>query len=116
MKLFPALLTLLIFATGCSSDKPQNSDPNMVSSETFTMKLGDKQVYGVRLRLTSSTESKQFLGYEVSLYQNDKVWIDTLFTELSPKDTLESELIFSKSEAKDGNSVSFKTQSFSVEY
>lgn len=76
--------------------------------------MGDKNVYGVHLYLYSPENKRENKGYQINLYQDDKVWIDTLYAELNPGDTLEGEIIFGKALVKKGSSVSFKTQAFDI--
>jgi hypothetical protein len=114
MKSIYILFLTAFLITSCTTDSSVN-DANLVESETFEMKLGSKKVYGVRMQLKPSGEQTEFLGYEVQFYQDDKVWIDTVLTELTPGDTLETEVIFSQSQVNPNSSVSFKTKSFQLE-
>lgn len=89
------------------------SDPHLVKKEIYKTTVGDKEVYGVRLFLTS-TEFKN-LRYMVRLAQNDKVWIDTLTTEVPKNDTLESELIFSEAQVNPNDQLELETETLPLE-
>ena len=94
---------LLIFgftlAGACQQDSGQMNDKNLVSKEVFTTRIGDKQVYGVQLRATGTTD-KSFGAYAIELSVGEKTWLDTLKMELNPGDTLESEVIFSEAQVQ----------------
>ncbi len=86
----------------------------MVSDEVFKMKLGTDEVYGVRLKMTSPAK-RAYLSYVVRLAQNEKIWLDTIYTEVSAGDTIENELIFSEAMVNSGDQVEVQTQSITIE-
>lgn len=106
------LLPLALLAFSCQNDGATSSSDNLISAETFTTQIG-KDVYGVRLKVAS--EKKLYLGYEVSLYLEDKVWIDTLYLDIPPGDTVESELIFTQAEPQENIEPEIKTKRLYLE-
>ncbi len=110
-----ALVCIALLAAACSTDTSSSDDPYLADSEIFDTEVGGRRVYGVRLFFSSPDQKPRNLGYQVSLYQSDKVWIDTLYTEISANDTVEGEVIFTESRFKKGERTSFKTESFEVE-
>lgn len=113
MKYLLVLLTIISLGA-CSSDNgSKNKDPHLVSDEVFKMNVGDSEVYGVRLRLTSN--ERQSLGYAISLSQNEKVWLDTVYSDITPGDTIENELIFSEAVVSPDDQVQVRTEAVSVE-
>ncbi|MEQ9262815.1 MAG: hypothetical protein RLP14_06610 [Owenweeksia sp.] len=107
--------TLLMASMACTSENTGSSDAYIANSEVFTTELGSRKAYGVRLFLYSPDGQPKNLGYQVSFYQSDKLWMDTIYAEISPGDTLEGEVIFTESRVKKDEDVSFKTQSFEIE-
>ncbi len=102
---------------GCSSDKTtsvNDGDPFLVSDEVFKMKLGKEEVYGVRLKMTAP-ERKSYVTYAIRLAQNDKVWLDTIYTEVSVGDTVENELIFSEAIVAPNDLVEIKSEKIGEE-
>ncbi len=107
-------ISLVLILTACTNEKKSQEKFPVVSEELFQMKLSSDSIYGVRLRL-STNQPKEFLGVAVSLYQNEKVWLDTVLTELRKGDTIESEVIFSSAKVVKGSQPTVKTETFAVE-
>ncbi len=110
---FLVLAFLGILSCGLDSGS-DSDDPYLVSDEVFKMKLGNNEVYGVRLKVTAP-EKRSFIAYSVRLAQNEKVWLDTIYTEVSMGDTIENELIFSEAVVNPDDQVEVRTQSIKVE-
>lgn len=111
------ILFALFGLAACSSDSAQtnaDNDPYLISDEVFKMTLGEEEVYGVRLKMTSP-EHRNYLSYAVSLSQNENVWMDTIYTEVRPGDTVENELIFSEARVNSDDLVEVKAEAISIE-
>jgi len=105
---------LLVVSAGmlaaCSlSESEKKSDSHLVSEEVFKTKVGSKEVYGVRLMLTTP-RPREGVQYRVQLSQNEKVWMDTLKVQIKKDDTVETELIFSEAVAKSDDKVEIQTE------
>lgn len=87
----------------------------VVKSEIIEMNLGSKLVYGLSLKIKSPENKKEIKGIKVSLFQNEKVWIDTVFAELNGLDTLSSDVIFTESNAQEKGEPTYKFESFDIE-
>lgn len=98
----------------CSNETSKFEDPYLAEAEIFESSLGSKEVYGVRVQLKSPNNILETKGFKVSFYQDNKVWIDTILAELNPKDTLESEVIFTQSAIDPNSNTSFKIESFDI--
>lgn len=111
-----AILSALVGLVACSSDKAEefNNDPYLVSDEVFKMKMGNDEVYGVRLKMTAP-EKRQYVSYSVRLAQGEKVWIDTIYTEVYAGDTTENELIFSEAVVRPEDRVEVQAENIHVE-
>ncbi|MGB0176974.1 MAG: hypothetical protein ACPF9D_07400 [Owenweeksia sp.] len=107
--------TTMGLALACGTENTPLEDPYIADSEIFNTEIGSRKVYGVRLFFYSPDNRAKNLGYQVSFYQGDKVWIDTVMAEITPGDTLEGEVVFTSSRYDKKKDVSFKTQSFEVE-
>lgn len=110
-------LLALVGAIACSNEADtalNNNDPYLVSDEVFKMKLGKEEVYGVRLKMTAP-ERKSYVTYSIRLSQNDKVWLDTIYTEISVGDTVENELIFSEAVVTPDDLVEIKAEKIGEE-
>jgi len=103
----------LILLIACDNQNVNRELP-IVSEEIFEMEIGSQNVYGVRLKL-STEKPKEFLGIAVSLYLDEKVWIDTVLTELTKNDTVESEVIFSAAQVNNKKQPTIKTKTFAVQ-
>ena len=111
------ILLVLIGLAACSSDTTtsvDNGDPFLVSDEVFKMKLGNEEVYGVRLKMTAP-EKKSVVTYSIRLSQNDKVWLDTIYTEISVGDTVENDVIFSEAIVTPNDLVEIKAEKIAEE-
>ena len=104
-----------LLAVACSQENKSPVDPYITDSEIYTTNLKNRKVYGVRLFFYSPDGRPKNLCYQVSFYQGDKVWIDTVMAEINPGDTLEGEVVFTESRYDKKKDVSFKTKSFEVE-
>lgn len=95
----------------CSIDNPEKvSDKHLVSEEVFKTKIGNKEVYGVRLLLTAP-EPIDGIEYRVQLSRNESVWIDTIQDiEIEKDDTVETEVIFSEAIAEQNDKVEIQTK------
>ena len=101
----------------CSNDNTANTnngDPFLLSDEVFKMKLGNDEVYGVRLKMTAPVK-KSVVTYSIRLAQNDKVWLDTIYTEVTVGDTVENELIFSEAIVTPNDLVEIKAEKIGEE-
>ncbi len=94
----------------CSLDNSEKvSDKHIVSEEVFKTKLGNKEVYGVRLMLTTP-QPIEAMEYRVQLSRNEAVWIDTVGVEIEQDDTVETEVIFSEAVAEPNDKVEIQTE------
>lgn len=105
---------LFVFSAGmlaaCSvSNSEEISDSHMVSEEVFKTQLGNKEVYGVRLMLTTP-KPIEAMEYRVQLSRNELVWIDTVGVEIEQNDTVETEVIFSEAVAEPNDKVEIQTE------
>ena len=107
-------MLLGLFSCSRENTSTYDDDPYLVSDEVFKMKLGSDEVYGVRLKMTAQ-EKRSYLGYVIRLSQNEKVWMDTLYIEVSPGDTIENELIFSEAIVSPEDLVEVQTENIHVE-
>lgn len=98
----------------CHEEKIEYSD-YVIESEIFETQLGKDKVYGISLKLKSPQNIKELKGIKLSFYQNEKVWIDTIFAELNGSDTLISEVIFTESNSLEKGEPSYKFESFDIE-
>ncbi len=110
MKIARLFVLASIAFTGCSTDT-EISDKHLISKEVYTLNLGNKEVYGVRLRVTT-TEKIEELGAKISLMADEKTFVDTLYLELRQGDTVETEAMFSQALAKDFPNVDSKIEFF----
>ncbi len=111
------LLLALFAIVACSNEESattNNGDPYLVSDEVFKMKLGKDEVYGVRLKMTAP-ERKSYVTYSIRLAQNDKIWLDTIYTEVRVGDTIENELIFSEAVVSPNDQVEIKAEKIGEE-
>lgn len=93
----------------------KNTDiPHIVDSELISIPLGANEVHGVRLRL-SAKEKTDYRAYIITLYQDEKVWIDTLRTEVPANDTIDGEVYFTEAIVDKNKSTEFKIESYSIE-
>jgi ribosome assembly protein YihI (activator of Der GTPase) len=83
-----------VVLAGCNTAS-KKLDKHIVSQEVYTMTLGDKEVYAVKLNITTN-QKLETLGAEVKLSAQEQSWVDTLYLELRKNDTIETEAIFSK--------------------
>lgn len=114
MKKFFGFIFFLTMLNSCHEEKIENSN-YVIESEIFETQLGKDKVYGISLKLKSPQNIKEFKGIKLSFYQNEKVWIDTIFAELNGSDTLISEVIFTESNSLEKGEPSYKFESFDIE-
>lgn len=109
------LVFALIILNSCSEEVLLEPSGYVVKSDVFETQLGGKNVYGLSLKIKSPENKKEIKGIKVSFYQNEKVWIDTVFAELNATDTLHSDIIFTQSNTSEKGEVTYKFESFDIE-
>lgn len=110
MKHWLFVISAGMLAACSSSESNENSDQNLISEEVFKTKLGNQEVYGVRLLLTSP-ESIDAVEYRVQLSRNESVWIDTIQNiEIEKNDTVEAEVVFSEAVAETNDKLEIQTE------
>ncbi len=109
MKHWLFILSAGMLAACSVSNSESVSDAHLVSEEVFKTKLGSKEVYGVRLMLTTP-EPIEAMEYRVQLSRNEAVWIDTVGVEIEKDDTVETEVIFSEAVADPNDKIEIQTE------
>ncbi len=104
----------IITLNSCSETSIEPAE-YVVKSEVFETKLGSNSVYGLSLKIKSPDNKKEIKGLKVSFFQNEKVWIDTVYAELNGADTLTSDVIFTQSNTQEKGDVTYKFESFDIE-
>lgn len=94
MKIARLFVLASIALAGCTAET-ESKDKHLISKEVYNLTLGNQEIYGVRLRLTT-TEKMEELGAKVSLMAGEKTFVDTLYLELRKGDTVETEAMFSE--------------------
>lgn len=105
----------LFILNSCSEEGILEPKGYVVKSDVFETQLGSKNVYGLSLKLKSPENKNEIKGIKISFYQNEKVWIDTVFAELNAADTLHSDVIFTQSNTLEKGEVTYKFESFDIE-
>ena len=106
------LLWLLVTSCQSGSDSPSATD-EVFQNEVFTSRIGNEQVYGVRMRFYEDRSKKQ--RYLVQLSADAEVWIDTIEINVPAQDTLEYELVFSESRVQKDDLVEVKIKKLALE-
>lgn len=108
-------LALGIVALISCSETSHAPQEYVVQSEIFETSLGTNKVYGLSLKIKSPENKNEIKGLKVSFFQNEKVWIDTIYAELNGADTLSSDVIFTQSNTHEKGDVTYKFESFDIE-
>jgi hypothetical protein len=83
-----------------------------LESELIEFELGADVVYAVVIKDFSEEADQK--GYAIKLNLNEKVWFDTLFLDLSAKQAVQSEVIFSEAIVDDMGGASFEVNTFDL--
>lgn len=108
MKRFLALLLLTAACTG-----PQEAEPQFPYAEVFEQKLGSAKVYGIRIYDYAMQPEQRI--YAVQLDLVEKVWTDTLYSEVPANDTVVNEVIFSEAIVQTNKKASYRLKLLDAE-
>lgn len=109
------LAFVFLILNSCTQEAFLEPEGYVVKSDVFETTLGSKSVFGLSLKIKSPDNKKEIKGIKVSLFQNEKVWIDTIFAELNGSDTLHSDVIFTQSSTLEKGGLTYKFESFDIE-
>ena len=106
------MLALVALAACQSSPKEENAENAGLQTELSEIEVGGNVVYAVIIKDSSAVADQK--GYAVKFILNEKVWYDTLYLELSAKQSVEGEVIFSEAIVDDMGGASFEVNPFEL--
>jgi hypothetical protein len=106
------LLGLLALAACQSNPQEEKTSKPSLETELIELELGDNVVYGVIIKDFSEEADQR--GYAVKFSLNEKVWFDTLFLDLSAKQAIQGEVIFSEAIVNDMGGADFEVNVFDL--
>lgn len=105
------LLPVFLLLAACSS--PEVKEKEFPQAEIFEQKLGADKVYGIRI--TDFSEISEQRIYALQLELEEKVWTDTLYSEVSANDTVVNEVVFSQAKVKPEAKVNYRLKILDAE-
>lgn len=108
-----AIILALVALAACQSNpKEDGTEKASLQSELIELELGDQVVYGVIIKDSSAVNDQK--GYAVKFMLSEKVWYDTLYLELTAKQAVQGEVIFSEAIVNDMGGASFEVNPFEL--
>lgn len=104
-------LPAFLLMAACASSEAEKTD--FPKGEIFEQKLGSEKVYG--LRIYDFAIQNEPRTYALRLELAEKVWTDTLHSEVYAKDTMVNEVIFSEAPVQSGAKVNYRIQILDAE-
>jgi cytochrome c-type biogenesis protein CcmE len=110
---FLGLLALVACQNNPEAETTSSNSIEYPIYEQVEVEVGGNVVYGVIVRDSSAERSNR--GYEVTFKLQDRVWIDTVFLELPPKQMVQGEMIFAEAVVNDMGGASYEVKRLEIE-